>query len=50
MLELIGKENIFPETKTIGEAGNAALRAATDWIAASSTDQDAAEKVKETKE
>ena len=50
MLELIGKENIFPETKTIGEAGNAALRAATDWIAASSTDQDAAENVKETKE
>jgi len=50
MLELIGKENIFPETKTIGEAGNAALRAATDWIAASSTDQGAAEKVKETKE
>jgi SulP family sulfate permease len=50
MLELIGKENIFPETKTIGEAGNAALRAATDWIVASSTDQDAAEKVKETKE
>jgi sulfate permease, SulP family len=50
MLELIGKENIFPETKTIGESGNAALRAATDWIAASSTDQDAAENVKETKE
>jgi SulP family sulfate permease len=38
MLELIGKENIYPETKTIGEAGNAALRAATDWLAEISTE------------
>jgi SulP family sulfate permease len=33
ILELIGKENIFPVTKTIGESGNTALRAATDWLA-----------------
>ena len=32
MLDLIGAENIFLATKTIGEAGNAALRAATDWL------------------
>jgi SulP family sulfate permease len=32
MLELIGKENIYPETKTIGEAGNSALRAANKWL------------------
>jgi len=37
MLDLIGKENIFLATKTIGEAGNAALRAATDWLAETST-------------
>jgi SulP family sulfate permease len=38
MVELIGKENIFLATKTIGEAGNAALRAATDWLEESSTE------------
>ena len=32
MVDLIGKENIFPATKTIGEAGNAALLAANDWL------------------
>jgi SulP family sulfate permease len=32
MLELIGKENIFTETKTLGEAGNAAYSAANDWL------------------
>jgi MFS superfamily sulfate permease-like transporter len=36
MLELIGKENIFLATKTIGESGNAALSAAADWLAESS--------------
>jgi SulP family sulfate permease len=38
MLDLIGKENIFFETKTIGESGNAALSAATEWLAGSSTE------------
>ena len=33
MIDLIGEENIFPVTETIGEAGNAALRAATAWLA-----------------
>jgi SulP family sulfate permease len=33
MLDLIGQENVFLATETIGEAGNAALRAATDWLA-----------------
>ncbi|HJS18033.1 MAG TPA: SulP family inorganic anion transporter [Anaerolineales bacterium] len=34
-LHLIGEENIFPATQTIGEAGNAALRAASNWLAMS---------------
>jgi hypothetical protein len=38
MLDLIGQENVFLATETIGEAGNAALRAATDWLAESSND------------
>ncbi len=42
MLELIGKENIFPETKTIGEAGNAALRSADDWLAETSSAKNSA--------
>jgi len=50
MLDLIGKENIFLATKTIGEAGNAALRAATDWLAESSIVQDVSGELKETKE
>jgi SulP family sulfate permease len=37
MLALIGEENIFLITETIGEAGNAALRAARDWLAEPST-------------
>jgi SulP family sulfate permease len=41
LLNTIGPENIFPVTDTIGEAGNAALLAATDWLAESSTEQDA---------
>jgi SulP family sulfate permease len=42
MLDLIGEENMFLATDTIGEAGNAALRAAKDWLAESSTEGDAA--------
>lgn len=38
MLNLIGEENIFPATEAIGEAGNAALRAGTHWLAESSTE------------
>jgi SulP family sulfate permease len=37
LLALIGEENVFLLTETIGGAGNAALRAATDWLAESST-------------
>jgi SulP family sulfate permease len=37
-LDLIGQENIFLATESIGESGNAALRAATDWLAESSTE------------
>ncbi len=33
LLDTIGGENIFLASKTIGEAGNAALRAAKDWLA-----------------
>ena len=40
MLNLIGEENIFLATETIGEAGNAALRAATDWLAGASLEDD----------
>jgi SulP family sulfate permease len=32
MLALIGEENIFMVTQTIGEAGNKALQAATSWL------------------
>jgi len=41
LINMIGPENIFPATDTIGEAGNAALRAAADWLAESSPKQDA---------
>jgi len=43
MLNLIGEENTFLATETIGGAGNAALRAATDWLAESSTESDKAD-------
>jgi sulfate permease, SulP family len=46
MLDLIGKENIFIATKSIGESGNAALRAATDWLAETSTTGDMGEEDK----
>lgn len=36
MLNIIGEENIFLATDTIGEAGNAAVRAANEWLAGSS--------------
>jgi SulP family sulfate permease len=32
MLTLMGDENLFPVTQTIGEAGNAALRSAKEWL------------------
>jgi SulP family sulfate permease len=40
LLDLIGGENIFLASKTIGEAGNAALHAATNWLAETSPDAD----------
>jgi SulP family sulfate permease len=40
MFNLIGEENIFLATETIGEAGNAALRAAKDWLAETSIDEE----------
>lgn len=33
MLSLIGEQNLFPATESIGESGNIALRAARDWLA-----------------
>jgi sulfate permease, SulP family len=50
MIDLIGKENIFPETKTIGEAGNAAFRAATEWLEETSTEYAKIEELKEKKD
>jgi SulP family sulfate permease len=43
MLTLIGEGNTFLATEAIGEAGNAALRAATDWLAESATESDEAD-------
>jgi SulP family sulfate permease len=43
LIKIIGPENIFPATDTIGEAGNAALQAATDWLAESPTEGDKGE-------
>jgi SulP family sulfate permease len=40
LLNLIGEENIFLGTQTIGEAGNAALQAAAVWLAQSSGESD----------
>ncbi len=42
-LTLIGKENIFLATDAIGGAGNAALRAANEWLAESSLDDEKGE-------
>ncbi len=39
-LSQIGEENIFLATETIGEAGNAALKAARDWLAESGMEED----------
>ena len=33
MLSLIGEQNLFPATESIGESGNVALQAARDWLA-----------------
>jgi sulfate permease, SulP family len=46
MLKLIGEENIYLATDTIGEAGNAALRAATAWLAETSTGSEQSEESK----
>jgi len=43
LINIIGPENIFSATDAIGEAGNAALKAATDWLAESSTRPDTTE-------
>ncbi|MGW8250109.1 MAG: SulP family inorganic anion transporter [Anaerolineales bacterium] len=43
MLELIGEKNVFTSTAKIGEAGNAALLAAMDWLAESSRESDEGE-------
>ena len=43
MIDLIGEENIFLATTTIGESGNAALRAARNWLAETSTDSEPGE-------
>jgi len=40
MFNLIGEENIFLATETIGEVGNAALRAAKNWLAETSIDEE----------
>jgi SulP family sulfate permease len=42
LINLIGPENIFPATDAIGEAGNLAMDAATEWLARSAAEQDAA--------
>ncbi|OGO66908.1 MAG: hypothetical protein A2029_13090 [Chloroflexi bacterium RBG_19FT_COMBO_47_9] len=44
------EENIFLATKTIGESGNSALCAATDWLVESSTEQDATRRLNDIKE
>jgi SulP family sulfate permease len=36
LVDLIGSENIFPATESIGESGNLAVEAAADWLAESS--------------
>jgi SulP family sulfate permease len=38
MLSLIGEQNLFPATESIGESGNIALQAARDWLADTSID------------
>jgi SulP family sulfate permease len=39
MIALLGESNIFPATQTIGESGNAALRAAREWLADASPEE-----------
>ncbi len=50
MLNLIGEENVFLATETIGEAGNAALRAATDWLSETAPEEDAAGRLSDEQE
>ncbi len=38
MLSLIGEQNLFPATESIGKSGNIALQAARDWLADTSID------------
>jgi SulP family sulfate permease len=40
LLSQIGEENIFMESEKIGESGNAALRVAREWLAATSENQE----------
>jgi sulfate permease, SulP family len=47
MVELIGEENIFPATDTIGEAGIQAIHTAKQWLASTSQAKDTPETVKE---
>ena len=48
MVTFLGEENIFLATETIGEAGNAALHAAEQWLEASSSqEQQAREPVRD---
>jgi SulP family sulfate permease len=42
LINIIGPENIFPATVSIGESGNLAIDAATEWLARSAAEQDAA--------
>jgi sulfate permease, SulP family len=40
LLSQIGEENIFLASETLGESGNAALRVAREWLAATSENQE----------
>jgi SulP family sulfate permease len=42
LIDIIGPENIFTATVSIGESGNLAMDAATEWLARSAAEQDAA--------
>jgi SulP family sulfate permease len=42
LINIIGPENIFPATVSIGESGNLAMDAATEWLARSAVEQGAA--------
>jgi SulP family sulfate permease len=42
LINIIGPENIFPATVSLGESSNLAMDAATEWLARSAAEQDAA--------